>query len=78
MTGSPFSNVLGHDPDDSTFQNVKSGQPGDTTSETAARPPDSPSEPSPGVEADAQGDTHVSGQDETAGDASSGTLSDVT
>lgn len=59
MTGSPFSNVL--------------AQPGtDTSSETAARPVDTPGEPAPGVETDAAGTTHVAGQDETPGDASSG------
>lgn len=67
MTGSPFSNVLGTDPDSSQFKNVESTQVGDTTSETDARPPDSPGESSVAVEVDAQGGTHVSGEDETAG-----------
>lgn len=66
MTGSPFSNVLGTDQDSSHFQNVESTQVSDTTSETAGRPADSPGESSVGVETDAQGRTHESGEDETA------------
>lgn len=67
MPGSPFSDVLGKDPGSSTFQNVGSTQVGDTTTETGARPADSPTEPAPGVEGQAPGTTKVAGQDETAG-----------
>jgi hypothetical protein len=67
MTGSPFSNVIGKDPGSSTFQDVESTQVGDTTSETAGRPADTPGESSVGVERSAAGDTHVAGEDETAG-----------
>lgn len=76
--GSPFSNVLGLDPDDSTFADIESTQTSDTTSETAARPPDSSSEPSVGVEVSSTGTTHVSEQDETAGESASGPLTDQT
>jgi hypothetical protein len=78
MGGSPFSNVLGTDPDDSTFVNVEPGQSTDTTSENAARPPDSPGEPAPGVAVAPDGTTHESGQDETPGDESSGAPTDQT
>jgi hypothetical protein len=71
--GSPFSNVLGRDPDDSTFQNVESTLSADTTTETGARPPDTGTEPAGGVLTGASGDTHEAGQDETPGDAPSGT-----
>ena len=70
MTGSPFSLVLGADPGTSTFKNVESTQVGDTTSETAGRPVDTPGESSVGVEVDASGNTHESGQDETQGQSS--------
>lgn len=67
MTGSPFSNVLGKDPEGSTFTNVESTQVGDTTTENAARPADADTESSVGVETAPDGTTHESGQDETAG-----------
>lgn len=68
MTGSPFSNVVGHNPgEDSTFQDVESTQVSDTTTETGARPADTPGESSVGVQRDPSADTHVAGQDETAG-----------
>lgn len=67
MTPSPFSAVIGTDPDSSTFKNVESTQVSDTTSETAARPEDRGAESTVGVEYDANADTHVSGEDETAG-----------
>lgn len=68
MTGSPFSNVVGHNPgEDSTFVNVESTQVSDTTTETGARPADSDTEPSVGVQRDPAGDTHVAGEDETHG-----------
>lgn len=74
MTGSPFSNVVGHDSDSSNFQNVEATQGSDTTTETGARPADNATEPAPGVEGSAgQGATHVAGQDETGGQAPSGT-----
>lgn len=73
MTGSPFSNVVGHDQDSSSFTNVESTQTSDTTSETASRPPDGSTEPAPGVLVAPDGTTHEAGQDETAGDAPSGT-----
>ena len=74
MGGSPFSNVLGHDQDSSTFVNVESTQTSDTTSETASRPAHSDgTESSIGVELAPDGTTHTSGQDETAGDEPSGT-----
>lgn len=60
MTGSPFSRVL-------------SSNTSDTTSETAGRPADTPGESSVGVEVSVSGTTHESGQDETPGDAASGT-----
>ena len=68
--GSPFSNVLGKDPGSSTFQNVETTQVSDTTTLTGARPPDSPTEPSPGVIGATPGTTHESAQDETAGQTS--------
>jgi hypothetical protein len=71
--GSPFSNVLGQDPDDSTFKDVESTQSTDTTTETAGRPPDAGTEPAGGVLSDASGATHEAGQDETPGDEPSGT-----
>ena len=69
MTGSPFSNVIGHNPgEDSTFQDVESTQVGDTTDQDrSVAGQDTDSEPSVPVEVDAQGDTKVSGEDETAG-----------
>lgn len=66
MTGSPFSNVIGKDANESTFQDVISTQTGDTTTENASRPVDGDREPSVGVERAADGTTHVSGEDETA------------
>jgi hypothetical protein len=77
LTGNPFSNVLGTDQDSSRFKDVESTQTTDTTSETAARPPDSDTESSIGVEV-VGGVTHESGQDETAGDESSGTNTSLT
>lgn len=59
MTASPFSNVL-------------AASASDTTSATASRPDDTPTEPSVGVEGQTPDKTHVSGQDETPGDATSG------
>jgi hypothetical protein len=73
MPGSPFSNVLGSDPDNSAFRDVESTQTSDTTTETGARPADAASEPAGGVLAGAAGDTHEAGQDETPGDEPSGT-----
>lgn len=70
-TGSPFSNVVGHDGDSSTFQNVESTQTTDTTSQTAVSPTDAGTEPAGGVQV-GPGGTHEAGQDETAGDEPSG------
>lgn len=67
MTGSPFSNVLGSDPGESTFKDVISTQVSDTTTETAGRPADTPGESSVGVERDAAGNTKVAAEDETQG-----------
>lgn len=72
MTGSPFSNTLGRDPDDSTFQDVLTTKRSDTTIETGARPADADTESSVGVERTGES-VHVAGQDETAGDEPSGT-----
>jgi hypothetical protein len=69
MTGSPFSNVLGHDPDSSTFVPVETDQRSDTTSETDARPADTPTESSVPVEVATDGSTHEAEQNEAAGDA---------
>lgn len=72
--GSPFSNVVGHNPDeDSTFERVESSDTSDTTSATEVAHVDNPGESSIGVEGQPGGPEHVAGQDETAGDASSGT-----
>lgn len=68
MTGSPFSNVLAHNPgEDSTFTNVESTQVGDTTTETAGRPQTDGTESSVGVSMDGSHNTHVPGEDETQG-----------
>jgi hypothetical protein len=67
VTGSPFSLVVGNEGTDSTFHNVLATQAGDTTTETASRPVDADGESSVGLLRDAAGDTHESGQDETAG-----------
>lgn len=81
MTGSPFSNVVGKNPgEDSTFQNVESTQVSDSTdSDRSVQGEDSVgSESTLGVEVDAQGNTHQSEQDETAGQTSlSGTPTPV-
>lgn len=69
--GSPFSNVVGHDQDSSTFTDVESTQTSDTTDPDAARPVDRDNESSLGVEITPQG-TKEAGQDETAGDESTG------
>jgi hypothetical protein len=71
--GSPFSNVLGKDPDGSTFENVEPARASDTTTETGQPPPDTGAESSAGVLVDAGADTHEAGQDETPGDEPSGT-----
>lgn len=67
MTGSPFSNVVGHAPGDSTFQNVETTDTTDSTDFDRSIPEDGGTEPAPGVESDGQGNTHEAGQDETAG-----------
>jgi hypothetical protein len=67
-----FVNVVGSDPGSSAFKNVLSTLTSDTTSQTAARPADTPSEPSVGVQTQAGSVTHVSGQDQTAGGGTSG------
>lgn len=71
MTGSPFSNVVGHNPgEDSTFQNVETTQTSDTTSETQTSTVDSGTEPAGGVTPGAI--PHQSGQGETAGETDPG------
>lgn len=72
MTGSPFSNVVGHDADSSTFQDVESPQKTDTTSLNAVAPVDSGTEPSEPVAVQPDGSTTSAGEDETAGDAATG------
>jgi hypothetical protein len=69
VTGSPFSNVVGHNPgEDSTFKNVESDQVGDTTTDSDSRPDDTPGEPSVPVVLDTSGTgTHEAEEDETAG-----------
>lgn len=67
MTGSPFSNVVGHDQGSSTFADVESTETSDTTDRDAARPADTGTEPAGGVQ---QG--REAAQDETPGDAPSG------
>jgi hypothetical protein len=73
MTGSPFSNVVGTDGDSKGFTDVEATGGTDTTTETDARPADDGSESSIGVEVAAPDQTKVAGEDETAGDAASGT-----
>lgn len=72
MTGSPFSNVVGQAPGDSTFKNVESTNTTDSTDFDDTATTDDSTESSIGVERAADGTTHESGQDETVGDASSG------
>jgi hypothetical protein len=71
MTGSPFSNVVGHNPgEDSTFKDVEATGDSDTTSETQTSTVDSGTEPAGGVTPGAV--THVAGEGETAGDQDPG------
>lgn len=78
MTGSPFSLVIGTDSDSGHFQDVLSTQVSDTndTDRVGAQNSDDPGdEGTVGVETDGVGDTHESGQDETAGQTdTSGTI----
>lgn len=69
MTGSPFSNVVGHNPGDNTtwYKQGETTQVSDTTTETGARPQTDGSESSVGVETDGLGNTHEAAQDETQG-----------
>lgn len=71
MTGSPFSNVVGHNPgEDSTFQNVESTQVGDSTDSDRSAPGQDASgaETSIGVINDPiSGVAREAGQNETAG-----------
>jgi hypothetical protein len=66
MTGSPFSNVVGVDPADSSFVPVRTTQVGDST-DADRSVADSDTEPSFGVVVNPDGSTHEAGQDETAG-----------
>jgi len=72
MPANPYSQVIGRDPDESTFKDVINLTGTDTTTLTSDRPPDDPTNPAGGVVVDSSGDTHVNEQDETVGAASSG------
>lgn len=78
MTASPFSNVIGNEPNDSTFVNVESTQDGDTTDSDRSVPgQDSDgAESTLGVITDpSSGATHVAEQGETAGQTDTGASS---
>lgn len=70
MTGSPFSNVVGHNPGDSTFTDVESTQTSDTTSESQTSTVDSGTESTIAITPGAI--PHEAAQGETAGEPDPG------
>lgn len=67
MTPSPFSNVVAHDQNSSTFVDVESTQVSDTTDDDNVATRDDGTESSLGVEVTQDHITHEAAQDETAG-----------